>query len=404
MGIIILLLFIYYFEKKIKHNDSKTILWLHLILFLYFLFSLFLNYYLEHFCGWRYGVAGVDLTAHFNGAEALSKGHSINELYKIAHRYEISISGFPYILYAYILRIVSFTPVIISYKFSLQFMYVIQLILAVLSVDNICKIFPNSKNRYNYVLLFTVATCVCITQQASILMRDIWAFYILTCFYSLDYKTKRTIIRALFLMLLAFIFRNYTILITLPFFIWKLSSNIKLGVISSLMILLMFIFGQSIISGLAVTYGIKWEFGFNFNFIAIIRYILFPNFITQTHNVQHPSLSQYSSFGANTEWIYYILSIWNLYVYPLVAYGIYKVFKEKDKIEEGIIWFSQIINIGFIYNVFYNSVSEPRHKLLILFGLLFFFNEAILKIKKINLVLYVLLISLIVLLSFAVIN
>lgn len=404
MGILILGVFIVYFERKIKRNDSKTILWLHAVLLCFIILSVILNSYLEHVCGWQYGVAGADLTAHFNGAKALSEGIDLKDLDKIAYRFEISLSGLSYIIYALILKWISFSPIIISYRFSLQVFYTIQLILAVLSVDNICHLFENEKKKYNYILLLTVSSCVCILQQASILMRDIWVFYFLTCFFSLKYINKKDIVKSIILLVICFLMRNYTVLITLPFFVWKVSKKIKLGVMTSFAILLVFIFGQNLIGGLAKTYGIRWEFGFNFNFLSILKYILFPNILSQTYNVQHASTYQYSCLGGNTEWIYYILSVWNIYIYPLVAYGIYIVFTKKKKIEEGIIWLLQIVNIGLIYSVFYNSMSEPRHKLLILFGLIFFFNEAVLAIKKKILIVYYLLVSLIILLMFAMIG
>lgn len=404
MGILFLGFFILYFEKKIKRNDSKTILWLHAILLCFIIFSLLLNSYLEHICGWKYGVAGADLTAHFNGAKALSEGVGLKDLHKIAYRFEISLSGLPYIIYALVLKWISFSPVIISYRFSLQVFYTIQLMLAVLSVDNICHLFQNQKKKYNYILLLTVSSCVCILQQASILMRDIWVFYFLTCFFSLNYLKKKNIIKSIILFVICLLLRNYTILITLPFLVWKVSKKIKLGVFVSFGVLLAFMFGQNIIGGLAKTYGIRWEFDFNYNLLSIFKYILFPNIVSQTYNVQHPSTYQYSCLGGNTEWIYYILSVWNVYIYPLVVYGIYIVFTKKKKIEEGIVWLLQIVNIGLIYSVFYNSVSEPRHKLLILFGLLFFFNEAILTLKKKYLIMYYLVISLIILLMFAMIG
>ena len=401
MGILILILFVCYFEKKIKRNGNKTRLYLNVILGCYIIFSIILNYYLEYVYGWDYGVAGADLTSHFNGAYALSNGYNATNLYKIAYRYTFSISGLPYIVYAYILKWVSFSPVIISYRFSLQIFYTIQLIIAVLSVDNICHIFKHPKKKYNYLLLFTVASCVCILQQASILMRDIWVFYFLTCFYSLDYSNKKNIKKSIILLIVCILLRNYTVLITFPFLIWKLTKRIKLGVLASIGTLLLFSFGQTAIGNFAQTYGIRWEFGFNFDILSILKYILFPNILSQTYNVQHAATGYHANFGGNTEWIYYMLACWNVFVYPLVGYGIYKVFTTKDKIEEGAIWLCQIINIGLIYSVFYNSVSEPRHKLLILFGLLFFFNEATIKLKSKFIIFYFFIIFIILLGLFA---
>lgn len=388
MGIFLLAGALILFENQVKKNGPKAAYVLNLALVVYIVFSIILNDYLQYVYGWEYGVAGADLLAHFEGARALAEGTRIIDLHNVAYRFEMSFSGITYILYALLVKIISFSPVIVSYRISLHLMYTLQMIAAVLAADNLCTLFRKEKEKYNYILLFVILSCVCVAQQASILMRDIWVFYFLTLLFKNSFDSRKDIIVGILILAICALLRLYTIILTIPFFAWKTTKKIKTGIVASFAILMFFLAGQKMIYAVAIAFGIKWEFDFNFNIESIIRYFLFPNIMTQTHNVQHMSTNYHAIFGGNTEWIYYMLSCWNVYVYPLACYGIFKTFTNRKKIGEGIIWLCQIINIGLLYSVFYDSVTEPRHKLLILFGVLFFFNEGIRKLNKKAIIVY----------------
>ncbi len=388
MGIFLLAGALILFENQVKKNGPKAAYVLNLALVVYIVFSIILNDYLQYVYGWEYGVAGADLLAHFEGARALAEGTKIIDLHNVAYRFEISFSGITYILYALLVKIIAFSPVIVSYRVSLHLMYTLQMIVAVLAADNLCTLFRKEKEKYNYILLFSILSCVCVAQQASILMRDIWVFYFLTLLFKNSFDSRKDTIVGILILSACAVFRFYTVILTIPFFVWKITKRIKVGVISSFAILAFFLAGQQLIYTFAIAFGIKWEFDFNFNIESIVRYFLFPNIMTQTHNVQHMSTNYHAIFGGNTEWIYYMLSCWNVYVYPLACYGILKTLTDRKKIGEGVIWLSQIINIGLLYSAFYDSVTEPRHKLLILFGVLFFFNEGIRKLNKKVIIVY----------------
>ena len=375
MGIAILVIVFILFEKRIRENGQKVFLVINTIFVAYIVFSIIMNDYLQNVYGWEYGVPGADLTAHFDGAKALAEGTKIRDLYLVNQRFALQLSNFGYILYALLLRLISFTPVVFSYRFTVHLMYTLQIMIAILGADNLCRIFQKASKKYNYSLMFATLSCVCIAQQASSLMRDIWVFYFLTLLFSTPFNSRRNILGAIILVCVSALLRFYTVLISVPFFIWKVTDHVELGVISSFVIIFAFSIGQPLIQAFAVWFGIKWEFGFNYDALSIIKYILFPNIISQTHNVQHMVTSYHAIHGGNTEWIYYMLSCWNVYVYPIAGYGMVKCLKNKANRPEGILWLCQIINIGLLYSVFYNSVSEPRHKLLIIFGLLFFYDE-----------------------------
>ena len=388
MGIFIFAVVFFFFEKRIRQNGAKAFLIINAVFISYIIFSIILNDYQESVYKWQYGVPGADLTAHFEGAYALAHGVKIKDLHNVAYRFTLSLSGITYIIYAIILQIISFSPIIISYRFSLHLMYTIQIMLAILAADNLCRTFPSKKNSYNYALFFAITSCVCIAQQASILMRDIWIFFALTLLFLNNFDSLKSKIEAFIIITLCALLRFYTIILTVPFFVWKYTKQARKGVLASLIIMSFFAFGQNFISAFASWFGIKWEFGFNYDFRSILVYILFPNIINQTYNVQHLVAGYHANFGGNTEWIYYMLACWNCYIYPVAAFGIYKFFTSKKDVSQGYIWLSQIVNIGLLYSIFYSSVSEPRHKLLIIFGLLFFFNEGIKKMSVLAKALY----------------
>lgn len=331
MGIILLAGALILFENQVKKNGPKAAYVLNLALVVYIVFSIILNDYLQYVYGWEYGVAGADLLAHFEGARALAEGTKIIDLHNVAYRFEISFSGITYILYALLVKIIAFSPVIVSYRVSLHLMYTLQMIVAVLAADNLCTLFRKEKEKYNYILLFSILSCVCVAQQASILMRDIWVFYFLTLLFKNSFDSRKDIIVGILILSACAVFRFYTVILTIPFFVWKITKRIKVGVISSFAILAFFLAGQQLIYTFAIAFGIKWEFDFNFNIESIVRYFLFPNIMTQTHNVQHMSTNYHAIFGGNTEWIYYMLSCWNVYVYPLACYGILKTLTDRKK-------------------------------------------------------------------------
>lgn len=375
MGIVILLVVFFLFEKRIRQNGTRAFYTLNYSLIAFIIFSIILNDYQEYVYLWDYGVPGVDLSGYFNAAHALANGARIRDLERMVYRFSMNLSGVSYIAYAILVEIIAFSPVIISYRLSLHLVYTVQLMVAILAIDNLCRLFPGKKEAYNYPLLYVMVSCVCISQMASGLMRDIWFFYFITLLFHNTFCTRNDKFWAVILVFVCTLLRFYTAILTVPFFAWKYTKNIKWGILASIAITAFFLVGQGFISTFAIWFGIKWKFSFNFDVMAIVRYVLFPNIVNQSHNVQHLVTGYHANFGGNNEWIYYMLACWNSYVYPIAGYGMYCVLMKPKSRQEGLIWLLQIVNIGLLYSVFYDSVSEPRHKLLIIFGLLFFFNE-----------------------------
>jgi hypothetical protein len=380
MGIIIFALAMVLFSHRLKKTDSKTRIGLWLALFGYAIFSIILNTYLKYVFGWEYGVPGADLTAHFNGAQAISEGTPLKNLEYVNYRFALQPSNIGYLIYAYFLAFVAFCPTIISIQFSLYLFYLIQAMAAISGCLNIAEfVEPHSKKGRNAVLLMLLF-CTSLLQMASVLMRDIWIVFFISLLMRYMQKEKVNHILCILLMLLSAIMRSYTLVITVPLYVAYGLKKEKLGVIASIGMFIIFFAGQNLINQLVRFYSVLWDYSFKFDFISIVEYIMFPNIISQTHNVQHMTQGYHAIHGGNTEWIYYLLACWNVFVFPVVVYGVVKTVKERKFFELGI-WGMIILNIAMLYSVFYSSVSEPRHKLLLLYSLAFFFAKGVKELK-----------------------
>ena len=114
MGILILFLSGYLFNRRIRNEDNRNHMMIWGAVALYFAFSLFLNWYLRVVYGWPHGIPGSDLQRYFNGAEALKNGASISDLVLIDASYEISFSHLGYIAYVIFIAITALSPVVFT--------------------------------------------------------------------------------------------------------------------------------------------------------------------------------------------------------------------------------------------------------------------------------------------------
>ena len=414
MGIVLVLITLGLFSKRTAKLDlrSKQIIYLGLLGLV--AFSFILNEYMETAYQWENGVAGADLLAHFEGAKALMNGTPLTKLYTINYRFALQFSNLGYLLYAFLLSVVSFFPVIISERFSLQFMYIIQCIVAVWGILNISDFFSDfnlsfskksvlnsQKKRVSIELI--LLSCVCIAQSASVLMRDIWIFYLVSL---LMYEcrpsghARKSI--CFFLIVLAAVFRLYTLIITLPIFVGYGLKRKKLAAFSTMGGCLLFFIGQTVIQRLAVFMNILWQYDFTFNLQNMIEFLLFPNILTQTAAIQNMATGYHVLFGGNCEWVYYLLACWNVFAMPIVAYGGFQCIRQK-KWDDLFLWGFMLLAVCLLYAVFYDNVSEPRHKLMLIYSYSFFFSEGITKMKKKAKVIYMILFLLVIIGIFAIV-
>lgn len=383
MGIAALFFSAFLFRKRIKDENNKNKLMICGAVAVYFVFSLILNWYLREVYGWTYGIPGSDLQRYYSGAEALKSGVNLSELVSIDAAYELSFTHLGYIAYVVLIAATALTPVIISVEFSLQLLYSIQSFVAITAALNIADFFAkneesgkleNLKNRNT--ILWAILLCTSVMQMSALLMRDIWILFFISCLLIECKKREGSIIKCIILIMVCAAARYYTLVITIPIFLGYRINKKKAAAISSLVVFGTFLVGQGYIDYLARFVGINWSYHYSFDLYSLGSYILFPNPVNQAYNVQHMNTSFHAIFGGNTEWIYYLLSCWNVFVFPVATYGIYRSIRDGEG-EDAAIWGMIIVNIAMMMCLFYNAVSSPRHKLLIVISIAYFFKKGI---------------------------
>ena len=152
---------------------------------------------------------------------------------------------------------------------------------------------------------------------------------------------------------------------------------------------------QPLIDYFAKIFFVFWEYSYNFDIVEMVKYIFFPNIVSQSYNVMHMKNTYHAIFEGNTEWIYFMLSCWNVYIMPLAILGGVQCIRKKQFKQIGL-WGVIFINIAMLYGVFYGSVSEPRHKLMIIYPLAFLVSVGIEEMSQRRRVLYFIFVTLII--------
>ena len=376
MGILIFLGIFAYFIIFLKKLDTKAKKNLVVALIVVLIYSLFLNFYLENIMGWKYGIPGADLKHYFDAAKSLHNGRSVDSLKYIWNVFDNKISHSGYMIYVYFIYFVSFFPVIISYGFSIKLVYFIQCIISVLSAYNVACFFEDD-NKYKYNVFWAFLLNIGILEMSSVLMRDIWIVFFISLLLIESKKEKSSIIKSFLFIIGAFLIRNYTLLITIPIFVAYILKKRKAAIVISGVFFLIFFFGQSLIQQLAQWAIILWDYNFKFDVNNIFKFLFYPNPVNQVENtLKGLDMHYHAIHGGNTFWQYLLLSIWNLVIYPFSIYGIYMNIKKRENLD-WVIWILIIMNIVLIYSVFYNGISEPRHKLMILYSMMYFYDYGI---------------------------
>lgn len=376
MGIVVLIISGYLFNRRIRDEDSRNRMMIWGAVLLYFAFSLFLNWYLREKCGWAHGIPGSDLQRYYNGAYALVHGTRITDLVSIDAAYEVSITHIGYLAFVIFIAVTALSPVIFTLEISLQILYCVQAFAAITACINIADFFCDYEDkRLRNRVLWAMLLCTSVLQCAVILMRDIWILFFISCMLR-ECKKDNSIVRCIVYTFISFAFRYYTLAITIPILIGYKFNKKKIAAIVSLCVFAVFFVGQNYINIIAHIVGIRWIYEYKFDLYSIASFILFPSPLNQAYNVQHMNPGFHSSFGGNTEWVYYMLSCWNVYVFPISAYGIFRSIKDKE-VEDAALWGMIIINIAMLMCLFYRATSSPRHKLLIVISLVYFFKKGI---------------------------
>lgn len=388
MGLIFLLLSGYLFNKRIRKETAKEQLMIWSAVFTFFGMSLFINWYFRVVYHWDYGVPGSDLQNYFRAARALKEGDSISDLANINYAFDTSITHIGYIVYILFISLTVFSPVIISIDVSLQILYCIQILVGITTVLNISDFFNDHENiRVRNRLFWMLSLCASIWQMSSILMRDIWILWFISVLMNECKKANGSLTKCIAISFTCFTFRSYSIAITVPIILAYKYKRKKIAALISLGVFAAFFVGQGLIDSIAHSVGIRYAYTYHFTPYMITSFLLSPSPLSQAYNVQHMNYGFHANFGGNTEWIYYLLSCWNVFVFPVCIYGIYRGIKDGEG-EDVFLWGMIILNIAMLICLFYGAVSSPRQKLLIVISLAYLFKKGYEAIKPLIKVIY----------------
>ena len=395
MGIVFLLVSGFLFHLRIKHEKRRDYLMIWGAVLLYFCFSLFLNWYMRSVLGWENGISGSDLLTYFRAAKAIANGTGIDQLVRIHEVFDGSFTNLGYLIYVIFIFATAFIPVIFNLEISLQILYCIQAFAAIAAALNIADFFAPANSggiiydtRLRNKILWMLLLCTSVLQASTVLMRDIWILFFISCLLQeCKKKNKVSLVACIILIIVCLTFRLYTLIITIPIFLAFRFKKKTLAAVVSVAFFSLFFLGQGLIRNIATAVGIGWEYDFHFTINSLLSYILFPNIINQSQNVLNIRTGYHVYFGGNTGWIYYLLSCWNVFVYPLSAYGIYKSIRSGEG-KDALIWGMMIINIAMMISLFYSGVTSPRHKLLIIICTAYFFKKGIENMKQLSRLIY----------------
>lgn len=395
MGIVFLLVSGFLFHLRIKHEKRRDYLMIWGAVLLYFCFSLFFNWYMRSVLGWENGISGSDLLTYFRAAKAIANGTGIDQIVRIHGVFDGSFTNLGYLIYVIFIFATAFIPVIFNLEISLQILYCIQAFAAIAAALNIADFFAPANSggiiydtRLRNKILWMLLLCTSVLQASAVLMRDIWILFFISCLLQeCKKKNKVSLVACIILIIVCLTFRLYTLIITIPIFLAFRFKKKTLAAVVSVAFFSLFFLGQGLIKNIATAAGIGWGYDFHFTINSLLSYILFPNIINQSQNVLNIRTEYHVYFGGNTEWIYYLLSCWNVFVYPLSAYGIYKSIRSGEG-KDALIWGMMIINIAMMISLFYSRVTSPRHKLLIIICTAYFFKKGIENMKQLSRLIY----------------
>lgn len=381
MGIIFLTFAVFVFLINVTKCGKRLTIFYFTMAIVYILSCITLNLYLETSIGWEYGVAGADLEAYFKTATALHDGIPLDQLGLIDFRFEYKFSNIGYFIYTFIIYLQLYLPTIFDIHVSLYILYITQIFIALISVLNISIFFKRKYNISMWISSLILLTCLSIFQSTSVLMRDIWILFLISLLLKMCTLEKKHYILGIAIIVATALLRNYSLILTIPIFFAYLCEKKKVGIIVSLLTTVVLLFGGPIIQIFADLSNVGWTFDYSFDIMNIINYLALPNIINQSYNVLNITPGFHSVFGGNTEVGYYLLSLWNLFIYPLALIGIVYLLKNNDRTHI-FMWLLALLNVALLYGIFYDGSSEPRHKLMILCSLVFFASNGCVALKK----------------------
>lgn len=335
--------------------------------------------------GWEYGIPGADMQNYFQAALAINNG-KWSELAVISPLYfsQIKFGTLTYFLFSMLTAVLLRIP-IVDYQITLYFIYVSFLLICILACINVAKLL--GKNKIESCHLFFSLFCFGLIFAAYRLLRDVLLFYIITVtllYIKNNGKEKNKYI-SIILMLVCIVMRPYTILIVLPFYMVNCIKS-KRVLIYVTLIPMILIFFNDVFSIILPYFNITWNLSY-FDTREVINFLLFPNIFNQSRLLLNwnsvPHSFRYVA-GCDLPGMYYAMSLWNFFIYPMVFIGV--LYRIKDRIRDKVLWTSILMNISIIYSILYNMKSgiETRHKIMILIPLVYFAGEGVEFIRRVK--------------------
>lgn len=359
-------------DMRILSRRDRMTVW---VVFLMYLCAMvyYVSYINKQPFAYGFGIPQADMLDHFRGAVALAKGAKWRDLSKIAVRFEeIGIGSIGYFLYTTFISWCIFVLPILPTGINVYLIYVFQ---TFISLDTCLRFAKYVSREYKYPKTITVflilALCVPYLVQAFQLMRDVyymWAIVSLLVLVSMPKQQKPTVdtartlyrFKIAFLLALSVAMRYYSLLLTIPLLLYY-SSRKNLAVYVALGELVILLVGGSIVNVLKNMVGLPWKITAP-ELKESIRFLLFPNILNQSRYLWYWK-EQFGATidvsGCNVPGVYYAMSVWNIWILPLVAAGIVGDWKRKK--QEIIVWTSILLSVVLLYSITYNAI-DTRHK------------------------------------------
>lgn len=319
-----------------------------------------------------YGIPGADMLAHYQGAEKLSKGFSWVQLSSVASRFEkVGVSTIGYFIYTNFISLCIFTLPVFSTGVNVYLVYAFQILVSLDTALRFGHVVASEHRNIREIQVFlSLALCAPFMVQSFQLMRDIyymWAIVSLL-FVLCQLKENKTFaqkrvwvyLKCGLLFVMAVMLRYYSLVLIIPLMLYY-SEHKKIAVYVVLGELVVLIFGSNVIDIVKQIIGLPWTIS-SPEISESIKFLLFPNIFNQSKYLLHWRQffgTGIDVSGCNVPGVYYIMSVWNLWILPLAGVGVLTNWKEKKK--ETFIWVGILISIVMIYSITYDAI-DTRHK------------------------------------------
>ena len=123
-------------------------------------------------------------------------------------------------------------------------------------------------------------------QQSSILMRDMWIVFFVSLLMHECKERESSILKCIIYIVFATLLRSYTVILTIPIFLWYGLNKKKLAIRGCIVLTVFFLGATSALTILAKNrLGILWDVNYKINIFRIIKAFLYPNPISQVKNM-----------------------------------------------------------------------------------------------------------------------